>query len=292
LDKPFAPEKKSDKDEGKDTGKEITEADSLIGDIKDEELYKRLNALDEKAPKEEYDYIVKKLDLEVEDCRQTIKKMLKKAKLTLKADSQFDDILIKLGEFFKQNPDEAKGIRRSVSALRDKKPRSKSRDRDKKDRKEELQNGNILQDLIEEHTVAIVKAGFTECVRDAKKRLKKKKKNFEDLLFDTIYKSEHVGMPWELAKAKISKEEEFLALPDEEVRIEVFKGYMKKLKVKKEQKKLVAVGTGKEADAVMSDEEEDGEIKSEDEEKGDNTKRKREIESGDKTSISSKKVKS
>mmetsp|Transcript_6018 Transcript_6018/g.7862 ORF Transcript_6018/g.7862 Transcript_6018/m.7862 type:complete len:786 (+) Transcript_6018:118-2475(+) len=271
LFKPFSPKEKGQESR-------LALKDTLLFDIQDKQVYKDLFVLDEKAPAEEYDYIIKKIDDEVEDCRQVIKKMIKKSKIKLNPNSDFKDSKDKFTLYFRENPGDAKSIRKLILNLRlDKRSKSKSKSKDD-DSSSVAEDGDFLAELTTSYKVGIVKGAFSECLRDIKKKLKKKKKNFEDLLSDFIYKSEHVGMTWDMVKAKISGEDEFIAMPSMELCMEVFQEYMKsfnaKITAKKEKKRLAASATTK---TDSANEEEDGEIVDEEKKDSESLKRKLEV---------------
>ena len=200
--------------------------------LKDQKDFKLLCEYDAKHKAEdEYRAAVRKVQREVEPCRKSLKKLLKKAKVKIVEEISWDELLEKHGNAIVEDKDDKPG------PLKDK-----------------------IKPLVDEFGLGSLKSAFGIITADYKKRYERKKKDFEELLWDFIYKSEHVGMTWEMAKAKICNEEEYLALPSDEVRIEIFKQYMIKFNARKEKKRLALKrklnpGSGPAEDGEIMDEE-------------------------------------
>ena len=182
----------------------------LEKELQDQKDFKTLCEYNAKRKAEdEYKAAVRKVQREVEPCRKSLKKLMKKAGIKVLEEISWDMLLEKHG-----------GI-----LIEDKSGKSVPL----KDR---------IEPLAQEFGLGTLKTALRVICADYIVRFNRKKTDFEDLLWDIIYKSEHVGMTWEMAKAKICNEEEYLALPNDEIRLQLFKEYMIKFNARKEQKRL------------------------------------------------------
>mmetsp|Transcript_4 Transcript_4/g.11 ORF Transcript_4/g.11 Transcript_4/m.11 type:complete len:688 (-) Transcript_4:1081-3144(-) len=140
------------------------------------------------------------LHAQVDTLRRNVRKDLKKAKATVEA--------IKYKEI-QQATNPLKSLDELVVILGESKP-------------EVEQASSVVK-----HTL------FKRLQDDADKKVERKMEDFEDMLADILCKPHHVGLSYDEALPKISKEPEFSSLQLESKRKEIFQVFMNKLVAKK-----------------------------------------------------------